>query len=156
MCLFLRKNRLLRSWGFSLSSKLDWSSYIISIAKIAFKKIGALNRSMKFLSPEIALYLYKSTIQPCMECCCHAWAGASSCYLEMLDKLQKLICRADGSSRTASLEPLALCRNVDSLSLFYRYYFGRCSYELAYISYNAIPRSGCTAYRYKSYINCFQ
>ena len=25
--------------------------------------------------------------------CCHFWAGASSCYLEMLDKLQKQICR---------------------------------------------------------------
>ena len=48
------------------SSKLDWGSYIISIAKTASKKIGALIRSMKFLSPEIALYLYKSTIHLCM------------------------------------------------------------------------------------------
>ena len=71
------------------SSKLDWGSYIISIAKTASKKIGALIRSMKFLSPEVALYLHKSTIQPCMKYCCHAWAGAPSCYLELLDKLQK-------------------------------------------------------------------
>ena len=49
------------------SSKLDWGSCIISIAKNASKKIGALIRSMKFLSPEVALYLYKSPIQPCME-----------------------------------------------------------------------------------------
>ena len=33
----------------------------------------ALVRSMKFLSPEVALYLYKSTIHPCMEYCCHVW-----------------------------------------------------------------------------------
>ena len=33
------------------SSKLDWGSYIISIAKTTCKKIGALIRSMKFLSP---------------------------------------------------------------------------------------------------------
>ena len=46
----------------TFSSKLDWSSYIISIAKTASKKIGALIHSMKFLSPEVALYLYKSTI----------------------------------------------------------------------------------------------
>ena len=45
-------------------SKLDWGSYIISIAKSASKKIGALICSMKFLSPEVALYLYKSTIRP--------------------------------------------------------------------------------------------
>ena len=75
--------------GLTFSSKLDWGSYIISIAKTASKKIGALICSMKFLSPEIALYLYKSTIHPCMEYCCHVWAGAPSCYLELLDKLQK-------------------------------------------------------------------
>ena len=42
--------------GLTFSSKLDWVSYIISIAKTASKKIGALIRSMKFLSPEAALY----------------------------------------------------------------------------------------------------
>ena len=79
--------------GLTFSSKLDWGSYIISIAETASKKIGALIRSMKFLSPEVALHLYKSTICPCMENCCHIWAGAPSCYLDLLDKLQKQICR---------------------------------------------------------------
>ena len=60
----------------TFSSKLDWGSYIISIAKSTFKKIGALIRSMKFFSPGVALYLYKSTIWPCMEYCCHIWAEA--------------------------------------------------------------------------------
>ena len=116
----------------TFSSKLDWGSYIISVVKTASKKIGANQiRSMKFLSPQVALYLYKSTIQPCMEYCCHVWAGAPSCYLELLDKLKKRICRTVGPSLAASLEPLAHCRNVASLSLFYRYYFGRCSSELA-------------------------
>ena len=117
--------------GLTFSSKLDWGSYIISIAKTASKKIGALIRSMKFLSPEVALYLYKSTIRPCMEYCCHVWAGAPSCYLELLDKLQKRICRTVGPSLAASLEPLAHCQNVASLSLFYRYYFERYSSKLA-------------------------
>ena len=35
--------------GLTFSSKLDWGSYIISIAKTASKKIGALIRYMKFL-----------------------------------------------------------------------------------------------------------
>ena len=52
--------------GLSFSAKLDWGSYTISIAKTASKKIGALIRSMKFLSPEVVLYLYKSIIRPCM------------------------------------------------------------------------------------------
>ena len=34
--------------GLTFSSKLDWGSYIISIAKTASKKIGALIHSMKF------------------------------------------------------------------------------------------------------------
>ena len=48
--------------GLTLSSKLDWDSYIISIAKTTSKKIGILIRCVKVLSPEVALYLYKSTI----------------------------------------------------------------------------------------------
>ena len=117
--------------GLTFSCKLDWGSYIISIARTASKKIGALIRSVKFLSPEVALYLYKSTIRPCMEYCCHVWAGAPSCYLELLDKLQKQIYRTVGPSLAASLETLAHHQNVASSSLLYRYYFSRCSSELA-------------------------
>ena len=93
--------------GLTFSSKLDWGLYIISISKNASKKSGALFRSMNFLSPEVALYLYKSSIRPCMEYCCHVWAGATSCYLDLLDKLQKRICSIVGPSLAASLEPLA-------------------------------------------------
>ena len=49
--------------GLTFPSKLDSGSYIISIAKTASKKIEALIRSMKFPSPEVVLYLYKSTIR---------------------------------------------------------------------------------------------
>ena len=98
----------------AFSSKLDWGTYMISIAKTASKKIGSLVRSMKFLSPEVALYFYKAIISPCMEYFCHVWAGAPSCYLELLDKLQKRICRTVGPSLAASLERLAHRRNVAS------------------------------------------
>ena len=127
----LKEKPCFKMLGLTFSSKLDWGSYIIFIATTASKKIRALIRSMKFLSPEVALYLYKSTIHPRMEYCCHVWAGAPSCYLELLDKLQKRICRIVGPSLANSLEPLPHRRNVASLSLFYRYYFGRCSSELA-------------------------
>ena len=125
--------------GLTFSTKLDWGSYIISIAKTASKKIGALICSLKFLSPEVALYLFKSNILPCMEYCCHVWAGVPSCYLQLLDNLQKQIYRIVGPSFADSLEPLAHCRNVGSSSLFYRYYFGRCSLELAQL----VPLSFC-------------
>ena len=57
---------------------------IIPIAKTASKKIGALSCSMKFLSPEFALYLYKSTICPCMEYCCHIWVDAGLLVFHLL------------------------------------------------------------------------
>ena len=110
MGLSLRKNHLLRCWG-------------------SFH--GALIRSMKFLSPEVALYLYKSTILPCMEYCCHFWAGTPSCYLDLLNKLQNQTRRTVGPSLAASLEFLAHRWDVGSYSLFYRHYFGTCSSELA-------------------------
>ena len=76
----LKEKSSFKMLGQTFSSKLDWGSYIISFVKTASKKIGALIRSMKFLSSEVALYLYKSTIHPCMKYCCHVWAGAPSCY----------------------------------------------------------------------------
>ena len=57
---FLEKKSSFKMLGLTFSSKLEWDSYIISIAKTASKKIGALICSVKFYSHEVALYLYKS------------------------------------------------------------------------------------------------
>ena len=89
----------------TFSSKLVCGSYVISIAKTASKKFRALICPMKFFPPEIAFYLYKSHIWVCMEYCCHVWAGAPSCYLELLDKLQKWICRSVSSHLLPFLNP---------------------------------------------------
>ena len=86
----LEENLSFKILGLSFSSKLDWVCYIIFIAKTTFKKVGALIRSMRFLSAKVALYLYNSTIRPCMEYSCYKWSGAPSCYLELLDKLYKI------------------------------------------------------------------
>ena len=127
-------------------SKFDWCFYIIFIAKTASKKIGALICSIKFLSTEVALYLHRSTIRPCSEYCCHVWAGAHSCYLKLLGKLQRQICVTVGPSLAGSLEPLAHHRNVASLTLFYRYCFGRCSLELAQLVPSPFSRGRSTRY----------
>ena len=63
-----------------------------------------------------------------------------------LDKLQKRICRIVGPLLAASLEPLAHRGNVASLSLFYRYYFGRCSSELAQLVPLPFSRGRSTHY----------
>ena len=134
----------------SFSSKLDWGSYISSIAKTLSKKIGSLVHSMKIPFPEVALYLYWFTIQPCMEYCCHVWVSAPNCFLEFLFKLQKQIYRTVGPSLATFLEALVIIQlatfwwwakasrevasegpTVAHISLFYRCYFSRCSSELA-------------------------
>ena len=110
---------------------------MISIAKTTSKKSGALMYSMKFLSLEVAFYLCKSTIWPDMDYCCHVyqyyWAGAPSCYLELLDKLQKWYTGLLVLD-LLPLEPLADCQNLASLSLFYWCYFGRCLSELVQLA----------------------
>ena len=93
-----------------------WVGYsIISIAETASKKTGALVRSVKPLSSEFLLYLYKSTIRPCIAYCCHLRTGAANCFLDMLYKLPKWVCRAVSPTLAASPEPLPHCQNVASI-----------------------------------------
>ena len=81
-----------------------------------------------------------------MEYYCHVWASAPSCYLELLEKLQKRICRTFGPSHAPSLEPSVHRRNMTSLSFFCRYYFGRCSSELAQLVPLPFSRGRSTCY----------
>ena len=108
---------------------------------------------MKFLSPEVALYLYKSTIRPCMENCCHVSAGAPSCYL---------ICWISYKSEHAGLlvlyllsvlNPWLVVEMQPALSLFCRYYFGRCSSELAELV--SLPYSGGRSTPYSDRLHDF-
>ena len=112
--------------------------------------------------PVTRLLIYPLEIQPQTDkafmvdghkYCCHVKTGAPSCYLGLLDKLQKRICRAVGLSLAASLETLAHCWNVASLSLFYRYYFDRCSSELAQLV--PLPYSRGRSTRYSDRLHDF-
>ena len=142
----LKEKSSFKMLGLTFSSKLYWGSYIISLAKTASKKIGTLIRPVKFLSHEVALYLCKSTIRSCMEYCCHVWVDAPTYFLEFLDKLQKRICRALGPSLATSLEPLTHRQKVSSISLFYRYFFGRCSSQLVQLVPLSFSRGRSTCY----------
>ena len=51
-----------------------------------------------------------------------------------------------GPSLAPFLEALAHCQNVASLSFFYRYYFGRCSSELAQLVPLPFSRGRSTRY----------
>ena len=109
---------------------MSWNNYIENIARTAAKKVGSLYRARKLLTPESILYLYKATIRPCMEYCCHIWAGASAASLSLLDKVQKRVANLIGPELSSKLQPLSHRRNVASLCLFYKYFNGECSDEL--------------------------
>ena len=87
MGLFLRRNHLLRCWVDFLF-QIGLGLLYCLVAETASEKISS--KKISPLSPEVALYLYL------MEYCCHVWAGTPSCYLELLDKLEKRICRTIG------------------------------------------------------------
>ena len=78
----------------------------------------------------VALDLYRTTNQPYVEHCCHVWAGASNCYLDMLGKPQKQVFKTVGPKLVASIEPLPHRQNVAMLISIWSY-FGRCLSELA-------------------------
>ena len=99
---------------------------------------------MKFLSPEVALYPYESTIRSCIEYCF---------YLELLVKLQRRICRTFGPLLAPSPESLAHRQNLASLSIFCSYCFGRCSAEQAQLV--LIPYSRGRSTRYSNRLHNF-
>ena len=121
--------------GLTFCSKLDWESYIISIAKTASQIIGALIRSMKF-----PLRLLCISINLPYD---HPWNTV------VMSGLMPLVVTWNFSISYKSgyvglsvfhllhlLKLLAYRRNVASLSLFCRYYFRRCSSEHAQL----VPR----------------
>ena len=101
------------------------------MAKSEARKIDFLFRSKRFFTLLHLLTFYKAQIRPCLEYGSHLWRRASKYSLATLDTIQKQAIRLiDDSSLTDSLDSLAHRRNVSALSLYYRYYYGGCSYEL--------------------------
>ena len=128
----LHEETSFRLLGLTFTPTMDWKPYIQSIAKAASRKVGSLFRAQRFLSPESILYLYKSTIRPCMEYCSHIWGGAPmSKGLDLLDRVQKRVVNLVGKELCAGLLTLSHRRNVASLCLLYKYYYRKCSSELA-------------------------
>ena len=77
-----------------------------------------------------------------MEYCSHIWGGSGSSSL--LDRVEsKAIRLINCPLLSNSLDPLSLRRDVGALSLFYRYYNGRCSRELASHTTPPLRRPRC-------------
>ena len=111
---------------------MDLKPYIQSIDKAASRKVGSLYMAQHFLTPESILYMYKSTIWSCMEYCSHIWGGAPRSHgLNLLAIVQKRVVSLVGSGLSSDLPALSHRRDVASLNLFYKYYYGKSSSELA-------------------------
>ena len=121
----------MRLLGLDFSTSATWERYITGVAKSASMRVGCLYRARKYLHPEAILYLYKTTIRPLMEYCSHIWAGASACHLSLLDRVQRRVINLVGRELGSSLQSLAHRRTVATLTLFYRYFHGRCASSLA-------------------------
>ena len=98
----------------SFSSKLDWGFYILSIVKTAFKKLKPLFFLWRFFLLTLLFIsiklLYTYIKQTCMEYRYFVWAGCSSCYLDIWDKLQKRICRTSlATTLDWNLSSLPIC-----------------------------------------------
>ena len=121
-----------RLLGLTFTRSMDWKPYIQSIATAASRNVGSLYRAQRSLTPGSILYLYKSTIRPCMEYCSHIWGGAPRSHgLDLLDQVQKQVVSLVGSGLSFDLQALSHRRDVASPNLFYKYYHGKCSSEFA-------------------------
>ena len=127
---YVLEKKSIRMLGLTFTFKLDWGLHYLYCYN-CLQKYWSLDSFYEVSFSEVAPHLYKSTIHPCMEYCCHVCVGARSCYLELLDKLRKWIFSTISPSLATSLEPLVHHQNVASVSLFCRYFFGRCPSELA-------------------------
>ena len=109
----------------TFSFKLHWGSYIISIAKTASKKSGALICSMKFFSPEPegALYLHCSQSE-----IWYAWTFVAmsglvllvatwNCWISYKTRTVWQNCRTGSPSLAASLYPRVIVTMKLALSL---------------------------------------
>ena len=125
MGLLLRKNRLLRCWDWL--SLLNWiSALTLSILlKLSPRKLEPRFIPWSFFHQRLLCIFLNPPYG-------HAWNTVVMSGLVLLVATwncwisYKNICRIVGPSLAASLEPLAHCQNVVSLSFFYRYYFGIC------------------------------
>ncbi|XP_045497535.1 uncharacterized protein LOC123695674 [Colias croceus] len=123
--------------GLTLSSSLNFKSFIESKVQVAAKKLGILSKVREFFTPEQLLNLYKAQVRSGVEYCSHLWAGAAKYQLNALDSIEKRAIRLIGNeSLTAcKLHSLEHRRNVASLAVFYRIFHGECAEEL----HNLLP-----------------
>ena len=117
--------------GMSVSSNLSWVDHILTATKVAARKLGFLYRSKQYFNSKQLYLLYKAQIRPHLEYNSHLWVGAPKYASDMVNRIQKRAIRLiNDPTLTSNIQSLEHRRIVSVLSLFYRYYHGRCASEL--------------------------
>ena len=117
-----------RLFGLTFTRPMDWKPYIQSIAKAASRKMGSLYRAQLFPFSWIHLVsvqIYNSAMYGV------PGGAPKSHVLDLLDRVQNRVISLVGSGQSSDWQALSHRMDVASLSLFYRYYYGKCSSELA-------------------------
>ena len=126
--------------GLTFSFKLDWDSYIMSIAKLPSRKLEPWFTLWSFFLLRLICIPINIT-QPCIEYCCHVWAGAPSCCLEFLNW-----CFNCWSFTCCLTWTLGSSSKFSLLKCFLRYYIVRCSFELDQLVSLSYSRESFTCY----------
>lgn len=164
--LFYRWNNLvlLMSKCFSLSymknhqdagifSLLSWIGVLTlsSLLQAPVRTLEVLIRSMKFLRMSCFISINLLTLHGILLSRLEG-ESALNCYFNVLGELQKRVYRTFNATLAVSLEPLAHWI-VASLSLLYRYYFGRCLFKLTQMA--SLPCSCGSCSRYSDRLDDF-
>ena len=141
--------------GVTITNSLNWNTHIKTIVRSASRRLGILYRAKRLFSSTQRLTLYKAQVRPLLEYCSHVWGGAALSTLALLDRVQTKAIRFVGDLNLINkLQSLHHRRCVASLSLFYRYYFGKCSAEIA--SSVPLPLTFARVTRFATFSNSFQ
>ena len=149
MGLFLRKNNLLRCWGWL--SLLNWigALRLSLLLKLSPRKLKLwfvlwsffLLRSLCISINLPYSHVWNTVVMPGLVLLVAIW----SCWISYKNGYGSFTCCISA--------PLTHCQNVASLSLFCSYYFGRCSSELAQLV--PLPYSWGRSTRYSDRLHDF-
>merc|ERR1712035_239164 len=109
----------------------NWKSHISSLAKSASMKLGILWRLRPFFFTPLVACSIQRPYSP-LYGVCFPHMGGGSTHTSLLNRVESKALRLINSPPlTDCLQSLKIRHSVASLSIFYRYFHGNCSSELA-------------------------
>ena len=129
-----------RYLGVEITSSLDWSVHINTIATKANKTLGLLRRHLKHCTPKVKEIAYRTLVRPQMEYCSSVWDPYEKGDVATLEKVQRRVARfVKGDYKRESSVTQMICdlgwqslearRAVSRLSLMYKIAHGLVDVE---------------------------